>query len=58
MCSYSNNPEDCPMYACSNFSKECLNCKWLKKQKRIARISQIALFVSIVIYIVLTANMW
>lgn len=58
MCSYNENPRECPMYECGKFSKSCKHCKWLNKQKKIARISQIGLFMSIIAYVILTANMW
>ena len=58
MCSFSSNPKDCPMYECGKFTEECVHCKWLKKQKRIARISQIGLIIAIISYVVFTANMW
>lgn len=56
MCSY--NPEDCPMYECTKFSQECIHCKWLKRQRQIARISQIGLFLASIAYIMLTTHLW
>lgn len=59
MCNKGNFcAKDCPMYECNKFSEECLHCKWLKKQKRIAHISQIGLFIAIISYVVITANIW
>lgn len=58
MCSFNHNPKDCPMYECGTYTDDCIRCKWLKKQKRIAKISQIGLAIAVIAYIVLTINLW
>lgn len=46
------------MYECGTYTDDCTRCKWLKKQKRIAKISQIGLAIAVIAYIVLTINLW